>query len=323
MVITLAFAAMIASAETDPYYGWFHPPRDGTAGMNDEINHEFELGLHDVNLVPPDSCLAAARGTVSRLSATAAWFWAGSTRFWPVDRSPKTRREYNDQFRLESTYRWTALLPFGSFVPLDPTVRVGDILFGTDKIGHFFTNGLRYYERFLKARKAGASEDGAERAAIATGVEEENTNLGVSVSGIFSYADLESNWRGLEFFRDLCEGDHPALVVAKSGKWILTRPFHIERWVDPCWDEGFYPSWFAPQSAKNVQRAIASSCPRWTSLKEIGVRRARYEELGCSSKGVAVLKELGAKGKAPDSWPFSIDKICGPTARPTPSDGDR
>jgi hypothetical protein len=316
MVIPFAIAAFIASAETDPYYGWFHPPHDGTAGINAEIDKQFAIGLADINHFPPDTCIAAARGMTSRLGATAAWFWAGSTRFWRVDRSPKTRTEYNERFRNESTYRWTALLPFGSFVPLDPTVRVGDILFGTDKLGHFFTNGYRYFERFEKARAAGESEDQAERDAIATGVDEENTMLGVAVSGIFSYADLETNWRGFEFFRDLCEGDHPALTVDTSGKWHLNRSFHIEHWADPCWDEGFEPSWFASQSAKDVQRAIASSCTKWTSSPEVAERRARYEQRGCSSKSIDVLHEMIAQKKAPDPSPFSIDQICstrGPT----------
>lgn len=71
-------------------------------------------------------------------------------------------------------------------MPVDPAVRVGDIVFGTDKLAHFFTNGARYFARYFgryfaryqAVRDGGASVDDAEDAAIAVGLGEKTRAAG-------------------------------------------------------------------------------------------------------------------------------------------------
>jgi hypothetical protein len=269
LIAIFVLCASLAGAETDPYYAWFHPPRDSTAAINRAINRALDDGLSEVNRAPPASCRDAAASITAPLGRTAAWFFAGSTRAWGVDHSPRNNREYANRFRRESVYRDAPLFPFGSLVPLDPTVRVGDILFGTDKIGHFFTNGLRYYDRYLAT--------GSVSAATETGVAEENGGLGVAVSSVFSYADLQANDRGLAFFRELCEGG--GLRRTDSGGWLLARPFDIARFVDPCWDEGYNASSFAGMSEQPIKDAIVAMCPRWRSDRSVVERRRAYARI--------------------------------------------
>ncbi len=303
LVSILALAVGLASAETDPYYGWMHPPRDGSAAMNAAINKALQDGLRDVNRNPPKTCSEAALAMTAPLSATAAWFWAGSVRFWRVDRSPRTRHEYQDRYSAESAYRYASLLPFGRFVPFDPTVRVGPVLFGTDKLGHFFTNGARYYQRFLAAKKAGATDEEAERRAILLGVDEENGMLGMAVSGIFSYADLETNYRGLEFYRGAC--DAGGLSRGADGKWTLAEPFDIARFVDPCWDEGFYASGF--RAPAPIKRAVSEMCSE-LHTRATERRRARYSTDRCAAENLAFLAGLAREKRIPPQ--LSLDDMC-------------
>ena len=58
----------------------------------------------------------------------------------------------------------------------------------------------------------------------------------------FSYADLEANYQGLKFALDMCEGSNPLLVQDSNGKWSQRKDFDITPYLNPKWDESYYPS---------------------------------------------------------------------------------
>jgi hypothetical protein len=314
--IALASAGALG-AETDPHYAWLRPPSDSTRLIDAMINDRLQFGLREVNRganATSLSCRDAAARMTSPLQDTAMHFVFGGTRSWGISTAPASSTEYADELRHISSYRYALLFPFGSLVPLDPAVRVGDILFGTDKLGHFFTNGLRYFDRYLAVRASGQSEAEAVRAAVILGVLEESSFLGLGVSGIFSYADLHANDRGLRFFRELCSGPTPELRVVE-GRWTLRRPFSIARYVDPCWDESWNTSAFSTLEGDAVRRAIEELCPRWSTPRVIE-RRAVYRRQVCHSRSRPILDELLRDGLVPDPSPWSIDAICAASKKP-------
>ncbi|MDP2342747.1 MAG: hypothetical protein Q8O67_17455 [Deltaproteobacteria bacterium] len=317
VVVVLGFAAGARAAETDPYYAWFAPPQDGTAALNTVINERLERGLAEVNASsPPLSCERAARAMVAPLAQTAWWFFVSEMRLWDVDRVPHDDAGYSD-LRAVGTYRSAPLLPFGKFVPVDPAVRVGDVLFGTDKLGHFFTNGPRYLDRYRSALAGGADVAAAEAAAVRLGVAQELGWLGMGVSGVFSYGDLEANWRGFLFFRDLCASPPSSTtprLIRRDERWSLSAPFDIAAVVSPCWDESFATSAFAPQEREPVRRAVLSLCKRW-QRPDIQERRRRYRERGCAGRHQLLLASLIGAGEAPDPRPWSIDSLCSSSAK--------
>ena len=216
LLLVLVLASPLRAAETDPYYGWWVPPHDGTRALDDAINRLLTASIDDENARGDRAshrCEDVALHLEGRLAPTAGWFFLGLTRSWDVDVSPRSSREYVEEFGPLSVYTPARLFPFGKFVPVDPSVRVDDIVFGTDKIAHFFTNGARYYRRFLEEKAAGRSDDDAVDAAIAIGVGEEAGVLGQWASGIFSFADLQANLRGLFWYRSLCEGAAPKGIL--------------------------------------------------------------------------------------------------------------
>ena len=322
VVFCLLAGPTAQAGETDPHYAWLHPPNDATAALNDAIAGEMAVGLSAANERADRAsltCRDAAAAMTARLSQTAHWFFLSSLAGWGVPRSPGNSSEYFGRFREESTYRYAALLPFGSFVPLDPAVAVNGVLFGTDKIGHFFTAGLRYYDRYTNERQRGATHEDAERAALLVGIGEESGVLGRCASGIFSYADLEANYQGLRFYQQLCDGSDgsdgsaPQLAFvgdnAASQRWRLILPFDLARFVTPCWDESFYPSAYGDLDRDAVRRAMRGYCARWRT-PVVQKRRALYRQRGCQSFSVAALREMISKHTTPDPSPFAIDELC-------------
>jgi hypothetical protein len=329
VLVALVWGAGARAAETDPYYGWLSPPDDGTAGLDIVINQKLEQGLALANALPlasSRSCREVSRTVMAPLWPTALFFFVSEMRTWDVPRSPESASEYVARMPQHGTYRHAPMLPFGSLVPVDPTLRVGAVLFGADKLGHFFTNGPRYLERWQAAKDEGKDDAAADVAAVSFGVEQENGVLGLGVSGVFSYADLEANWRGLEFFKGLCPETAtttdpaaqpgPRLLLV-DGVWRLSRPFDITSFVEPCWDEAFANSAFAESEAAGVRQALVELCERWRQ-PDIADRWSRYRAVGCPAQHQLLLRAFIAAKQAPDPSPWSMDRVC-PTSTMPPT----
>ncbi len=328
LVASALLSLSAAGAESDPYWAWRQPPDDATEGLDRAINRELVRGLADVNARRPATCREAARLLTAPLHITSDHFFRSAVRRWPVDRSPRrpiertpwsdwpegkelAARPRGSEFDRRSIYRSTPLFPFGHLVPLDPTLSVDGVLLGPDKIGHFFTNGFRSWERALDARAAGADVDEALRAALLYGVDEEKGWLGLGIDGIFSYADLHAASAGMRFFDALCGG---GLVHDDDGGWSLSGWFSLAAWVDPCWDESFATNAFADREAEAVQTATLEVCPL---LKDPAVqaRRSRYRARGCNAATASLLSSFVREGLAPSSAPWDVDNLCAGCAR--------
>lgn len=316
LLLLLVLASPLRAAETDPYYGWWVPPHDGTRALDDAINRLLTASIDDENARGDRAshrCEDVALHLEGRLAPTAGWFFLGLTRSWNVDVSPHSSREYVEEFGPLSVYTPARLFPFGKFVPVDPSVRVDDIVFGTDKIAHFFTNGARYYRRFLEEKAAGRSDDDAVDAAIAIGVGEEAGVLGQWASGIFSFADLQANLRGLFWYRSLCEGAAPRLALV-DGHWRL-QPFSIADVVDPCWDEAFEPSAFASDDAERIRAAVVGHCPRFRT-PSVQRRWRAYLARDCPGRERTAAVAERMQARPADARRIFIDRVCAATTSP-------
>lgn len=318
-LLTLAVPAR--AAETDQYYSWFVRVPDGTAAIDRYVNDGFARALDEVNRSGHTDrpCGEVAKRLMGEQWRAAVWHVIGATRDWGYPFRPATRTEFEERYSPVSLYRYFGLLPFGIFVPIDPTVYAAGIYFGPDKLGHFFDNGQRYWDEYQTARARGASVDEAERAAVMVGVAQEDGILGGIVTSTFGYGDLEANFQGMQLIRSMCEGDEPSLRRGEDGQWALREPFAIRRWVNPCWDESFYPNAYEGLTAEGVKRALKGYCPL-RHRPDIAALRARYRALGCHSRSVQILDELIEKGSVPDPRPFTLESACGdPPARPRPA----
>ena len=124
-----------------------------------------------------------------------------------------------------------------------PVIRVGPLLVGLDKLGHFLGQGWFYDREYraLRARDPHASEPELLARVREYGHRLELGYQGLTGTGVYSYADLAANWQGLRFYRALWDGPTPYLV-ARDGHYRVARVFHILDYATDAWDEVANPS---------------------------------------------------------------------------------
>lgn len=127
---------------------------------------------------------------------------------------------------------------------LSAIVRIRDTYFGADKFGHFFTEGLSYYEIVTTINQSSA---------LQFGELSENFLYGELTTGVYSYSDLAANLNGLRFWNRILALKPDPLYPGTSStpyvscinnQWQQTEHFDWAEYVDPTWDEAINCSAF-------------------------------------------------------------------------------
>ena len=163
-----------------------------------------------------------------------------------------------------------------------PTIRVNGVYIGTDKIGHFFSQGRKFYRRY---RRMG-DETQAARWSIVT----ETGLFGRLTTGVLSNADLVANYEGYRFYRSLFEA---GVVHGKAAifRWLDDRPVRQRAftWADhinPFWDEALNPNAYSPALLPYAEARMLRLCNDFARRPErYGVPDAdalfeRYRHIG-------------------------------------------
>lgn len=120
---------------------------------------------------------------------------------------------------------------------LASVLRLNQLNVGTDKLGHFFTEGGTYYKRLERGDNLNK--------VLKFGEQTEIVIFGSVTTGVYSYADLAANFNGLRFWRALFS-EHPdplnnrvtaPYVRCISQQWQLERNFDWQDYIDLAWDE--------------------------------------------------------------------------------------
>lgn len=142
-------------------------------------------------------------------------------------------------------------------------IRVGNTELGTDKLGHFFTEGHSYFK--LTDHLQNDIE-----AALLFGEWSESVYFGAQTTGVFSYADLTANFHGLRFWNrilarhpDPLEGGLPAPYIAcQQQRWQIVQPFRWAFYVDDAWNESINCSLFRTTGLLQQVLQQAPECRR-------------------------------------------------------------
>ncbi len=120
-----------------------------------------------------------------------------------------------------------------SFVDLGVILRMNDDIVGSDKFGHFFKEGYEYFKiAYLKNK--------GESAAMDWGEATERGFFGLGTTGVYSYGDLNANFQGMQFWKNLVAGKYEAvnpLVACEDNKWKVIGTFNWNNYISPAWDE--------------------------------------------------------------------------------------
>jgi hypothetical protein len=142
------------------------------------------------------------------------------------------------------------------FASLGNTMKIGNYSIGIDKVGHFIDQGYQYFT-INYVEKKGLLK------ALENGEYQEKTYYGFWSTGVYSYGDLNANYRGMKFWYELFRNEYnqvddntfePYIVFDESlGKWQLNinRPFDWGPHIDGAMDESINCSVYKNQSIQN------------------------------------------------------------------------
>jgi hypothetical protein len=230
-------ASPVSALEVDPYRAWMHDIEDSTSPLNQFINDTARETIAEANLEPGkfDTCEAVTIRIFRRNHTSMA---TSKRLLRHIHRNPGVDSFGRPHFEEvhDSMYRYVPQLYVSS---LADSINVSGIYMSDDKMAHFFGFGRRYYQKYLGALRNGLDTDAALDKAIRYGVRNENGVVGKLIDGIFSHADLEANFQGLQMARSFCEGSEPN-IVGEPGNWRWHHDTDIADYVLPTFDEGFH-----------------------------------------------------------------------------------
>lgn len=177
------------------------------------------------------------------------------------------------------------------------TIRLGDVLLGTDKIDHFWVQGYLYYRR----SREGTEDDRA----VAWGTRTEWTIWGMGTTRIFSFGDLAANYDGYTFYDELLS---PGSVVRReaTGCAARVRDWDWREWVDAAYDEVLNPSSYGDEIRAVVQAGLLARrdavCADYATWRHsLPARRPGQEAEPFYTQGPVPQRED----------PYGLDVLCG------------
>lgn len=257
LLLCVTFSFGVNALETDQYLTWGIELEDSGDYVNNYLNEKVGGALKklDSGIKCEDAAIHSmdwnGRTTDMLSMIESDLYHSGDVERWPpISKSAKGIVE-------ESIYKNVNLFKLKVF---GVNVMMNGVYFGVDKLGHFVTVGRDYYKTYRKYKRKGKSVEYSQIKAIKRGIFSEKTYYGLIVSGVFSYADLEANFQGLEFMRTMCEGKNPLLIKNEVGKWELSRKIDITSYVNPKWDESFYTSTYRRKRFRQVAPQLSKYC---------------------------------------------------------------
>lgn len=275
--LAAALAATAAAYETDPYTNRHLDIADSIGALDAQVN---------AALTAIATAWPASRGESEEALILAVYrrlggvHWVDKLERWAIDsprvaKLPNTRRDsIIGDFPLLAG-RVAVLFGFG------PTINIGGHYIATDKIGHFFSQGRKFYRRY---RRSG-SEAQAARWSVVT----ETGLFGSLTTGVRSNADLVANFEGYRFYRSLLHDsvidDRPAIFRWQPGGLVQQRPFTWRDHVNAFWDEALNPNIYGAGLMPAVRQRLLRLCEDFAARPQryrVDAARllARYRHVG-------------------------------------------
>jgi hypothetical protein len=307
VIVLLMLQVPAQALETDQFYAWGRPIADSGNYLNAWVRLTIQDALDSSASVPPMECAAAVKLAQKRLRKTIYQpieMWAINNDL--VDRIPRgfeENREYRENYLLAHSFS----MYLGRWLNPSPTLEVNQVRFGTDKLAHFFSGGLFYYNWWNK-HQGDYAPDKMVRKMLRFGTKLEWWFQGKWVTGVVSLGDLEANYQGFLFYQQLCNGDPPLLELS-DGRWVFSDRFDIGAYISPEWDESWNANIYNHSRWKGVRVSMAAYCDDLHS-PWVEQQRALYRERDVQTPTEVLVAELVAKGKLPDPVQFGIASVC-------------
>ncbi len=286
--VVVAWPAAVLAHETDQFSNRADPIADSTQVLNRKVNRAIARVVEKRRT--GDDRIAFVNALYGKLGGR---FLVDRLEKWAIE-SPEVEKlktgRYNSVYSGHPIWAVRVTKLFG----VGQTMRVNNQLIGTDKLGHFVSQGRKYYRRFLYYD---SEEKAAKQSAFA-----EWAFFGQMSNGNFSNADLVANYEGHRFFRSLFEDDivpgKPAILRWEGNGWSIQRQFDWADHVNEYWDEALNINHFDALLYKHMYKRFITYCPRYwqnpslyTIFNEPRLKD-RYSHLGLRDNSVLRLDSL-------------------------------
>ncbi len=226
-LLIISAPAYVGAYETDQFSNRRQNISDSTALMNYEVTQAIA------------SVVIECYGKCDEMKIVDGIYYRIGGKHW-VDKLERFAMDSREVERLptpphDSIYSHQPLLAtrVAGLFGVGPTMKINQVLVGTDKLGHFLSQGRKFYRRWVKM---GDESKAAEHSAYT-----ERAIFGQMTTGSYSNADLVANYEGYRFYRSLFEDNvvpgKPAILAWDKDHWIMQRPFDFADHVNDYWDE--------------------------------------------------------------------------------------
>jgi hypothetical protein len=190
-----------------------------------------------------------------------------------------------------------------------PTLRINGVLVGTDKLGHFLSQGRKFYRRWVKLQDESLA---AEHSAYT-----ERAIFGQMTTGSYSNADLVANFEGYRFYRSLFEDNivpgKPAILTWQDDHWIMQRPFDWADHVNDYWDEALNINHYDTLLYTHMKNRLLTFCdsyhanPELYAVHDEEALKYRYRNLQLRDTSELRLSQLCTSGQDNQAITISQD----------------
>ncbi|MFN8369514.1 MAG: hypothetical protein U0T83_02690 [Bacteriovoracaceae bacterium] len=228
MTLSLLSLGSVYGTEIDNFTQRYTDIKDSQEILNQITNENMALAITEAN--KKGSCDEKRLYKAIQKSLGGALWGKLEKIIVKDDRIDKRAIKIGDSIYGDTGFKQSVIF---SFVDLGVILRMNDDIVGSDKFGHFFKEGYEYFKiAYLKNK--------GESAAMDWGESTERGFFGMATTGVYSYADLNANYQGMQFWKNLIAGKYAAvnpMVTCEENKWKIARTFNWADYISPAWDE--------------------------------------------------------------------------------------
>ncbi len=274
-VLALFTPPLCGAYETDQFSNRLQPIADSTNILNQQVNLSISNSIK--NWRGPRN----NKKVVNRIfHSIGGHHWVDKLERWTMS-SPEVEKLSTP--RRASIYSghpiWATRVAvlFG----VGPTIKLNNQLIGSDKIGHFLSQGRKYYRRYLRYHDEARPGEGSAFT--------ERAIFGQMTTGSYSNADLVANFEGHLFYRSLFEDNvipgKPAILLWTDDAWVVQRPFDWADHINEYWDEALNINHYDAWLYSRMKNRLLSFCedyaqaPAMYDIQSEQLLASRYQGL--------------------------------------------
>jgi hypothetical protein len=267
LVVLIVAAAPASAYETDQHHNRDQVVADATVVLNAKVNETIRAIAESWSTDRDDM------GFVDEIyNRIGGIHYVDKLERWAMTSAEVQRLDTERSTSIYSGYPlWS--LRVSTLFGIGKTIRLNDQLVGTDKIGHFISQGRKFYKRYLQM---GSEQEAAKRSVLT-----EKAIFGQATTGSFSNADLVANFEGYRFYRSLFEDGFipgkPAILRWSDDHWVVQREFDWADHVNEFWDEALNPNEYTLLPSIYVRRQLLAMCDAFWEKPHLFVAAHRAE----------------------------------------------